>query len=71
MIQTRKGYIGAAPEFVKVSDTITIIHRGRVLLILPQIENEDKWKLIGDYYVHSVMHGKAFDKTKCREFCII
>jgi hypothetical protein len=71
MIRTREGYIGAAPELVNVGDTIAIMHGGRVPLILRQGENEDKWELIGDCYVHGVMHGEAFDKTKCREFCII
>jgi hypothetical protein len=47
------------------------MHGGRVPLILRQGENEDKWELIGDCYVHGVMHGEAFDKTKGREFCII
>ena len=71
MIRTRKGYIGAAPELMKVGDTITIMHGGRVPFILRQRENEDKWELIGDCYVDGVMHGEAFDKTKCRDFCII
>ncbi|KAF2171191.1 hypothetical protein M409DRAFT_50661 [Zasmidium cellare ATCC 36951] len=59
-----------APTFVapraissRVGDAVMILKGGARPYVLRK--EESKWRLIGDAYVHGIMHGAAFDESKC------
>jgi hypothetical protein len=68
MFRTKKGYIGMGPRLAKPKDRIALFVGGRVPLIIR--ESGDAWELIGDTYVHGIMHGKVFDQARCQEMFI-
>tara|TARA_R110002003_G_scaffold234_2_gene16894 strand:+ start:5213 stop:7060 length:1848 start_codon:yes stop_codon:yes gene_type:complete len=63
LFRTSAGYVGLAPESVRAGDTIALFQGGRLPLIIRQ--HGDRWRLIGDCYVHGLMNGEKFDAQKC------
>ena len=66
---TRMGYFALVPPKTKIGDQVGLLKGGKVPLILRQEDN--KWRLVGESYVHGIMQGEAFDETKCRELELI
>jgi len=69
LILTNKGYIGIVPRLAEEGDFIVSVKGGRVPLILRP--KDDQWELLGDCYVHGIMHGEAFEESKCNVIRII
>ncbi len=55
---TRDGYFGLAPLSVEKGDSIFILRGGRVPFLLRKI-SETEYRIIGECYVHGIMHGEA------------
>lgn len=55
-----KGYIGLAPDIVSPADICCIVAGACVPLIMrPCMERQNSYFLVGECYVHGVMHGQA------------
>ena len=70
MVLTRSGYLGLAPGTAEPGDCVAIVKGAKVPLILRPVE-DIKWELIGDSYVHGIMHGEAFEEQKCKDMEIV
>ena len=64
MFRTIGGYIGLGPRSTAVGDSVTILKGARVPLVLRP--SNDRWRLLGEAYVHGIMFGEAFDEDKCQ-----
>ncbi|EON67477.1 hypothetical protein W97_06731 [Coniosporium apollinis CBS 100218] len=67
--RTATGLIGMVPAGSKVGDRITIFKGGKRPFVVRAVG--EKWRLVGDSYVHGVMYGGAFDEAKCKMFWIV
>ena len=70
MVLTRSGYLGVALGMAELGDCVAIVKGAKVPLILRPVE-DTKWELIGDSYVHGIMHGEAFEEQKCKDMEIV
>jgi hypothetical protein len=59
--RTRSGYMGSGPFSTQKGDVVVIIAGGRVPFVLRPVgpPPELKYRLLGDTYVHGIMHGEA------------
>ena len=65
MARTSKGYIGLVPATSRPGDCVWLFEGGNVPFVLR--EDGKSTRLIGDAYVHGVMRGEAFDKSRCED----
>jgi hypothetical protein len=68
VFRTEKGYIGLVPSQAEVGDSVFVVKGGKVPLVLRRAsrhDGEESWELRSDCYLHGIMHGEAFDETKC------
>jgi hypothetical protein len=63
LFKTTKGYIGIGPCSLRNGDAVALFKGGMVPLVIRSIG--DKWELVGDYYVHGIMHGEAYSAQRC------
>jgi len=56
---TKQGYLGLGMMSLKVGDEVWILAGARVPLILRRRVEEGQYCLIGEAYVHGIMHGEA------------
>jgi hypothetical protein len=59
LITTSKGYIGLAPSSTERGDKVCVLLGCKVPLILRPID--DYFQVIGDAYIHGIMHGEAVE----------
>lgn len=59
--ETRKGYLGLVPGDVQVGDNIVIFKGAVVPFILRGTDGPDNYTLIGEAYIHGIMHGEALE----------
>lgn len=64
--RTSKGYFSLVPASTKKGDFVGIFSGSDVPLIIREF-GED-WKLVGQGYVHGIMHGEAYDEGACKKF---
>ena len=64
LIRTSQGYIGIAYDAAKVGDAIAVCQGGRLPLVVRR--EGERWRLIGDCYVHGIMQGEVFAEEKCK-----
>ncbi|KAJ9621331.1 hypothetical protein H2203_007383 [Taxawa tesnikishii (nom. ined.)] len=50
-------------------DTVVVFKGGARPFVLRR--HEDKWRLIGDCYVHGIMYGAAFEEDKCVDIHLV
>ncbi|KAF4632192.1 hypothetical protein G7Y89_g5939 [Cudoniella acicularis] len=56
------GRVGLGPIGIQPGDQICILYNGLTPFILrPRPTTELKYRLVGDAYIHGLMHGEAFD----------
>ncbi|KAI1097515.1 heterokaryon incompatibility protein-domain-containing protein [Jackrogersella minutella] len=62
-VTTKKGYMGLAPSKTEVGDKVILLqgHKGPVV----SRPAGERWKLVGDCYLHGVMEGEVFDYDSC------
>ena len=59
LFTTASGHLGIGTRLMEVGDKICVLFGGEVLFILrPAGEN---YKLVGECYVHGLMHGEAME----------
>jgi hypothetical protein len=63
LFKTTKGYIGIGPRSLEKGDAVTLFKGGMVPLVIRS--RGDKWELIGDCYVHGIMHGEKYSAQRC------
>lgn len=71
-----KGYIGLGPGNLKEGDCVGLFEGAKVPLLIRRVttaagqgkENEGVWTLVGECYLHGVMHGEAWSVEKCKVF---
>ena len=56
---TYKGYVASIPLNSLPGDHVCVLHGGRLPYIIRQVENEEKFILLGDSYVHGIMKGEV------------
>jgi hypothetical protein len=61
--KTTKGYIGIRPRTLQKGDGVALFKGGMVPLVIRSLG--DKWELVGDCYVHGIMHGEAYLAQRC------
>lgn len=59
---TKRGYIGVGPDNTMLGDTVCTIFGSPVPFILRAVEDSEKFRLIGESYVHGIMDGELFKK---------
>ncbi|KUJ23875.1 HET-domain-containing protein [Mollisia scopiformis] len=59
------GGLGLAPDSVAIDDEVWIIAGSQVPFILRPV-GENRYKLVGEAYVHGVMHGEAMEGVDVR-----
>ena len=69
MVRKKAGYIGLAPGRTEVGDVIGVFEGGKAPLVMRP--HGQQWELIGDSYIHGVMHGEAFKPSKCQAMSFI
>ena len=70
MFVTERGYVGLAPEMTEPGCCVAIVKGGKFPLIMKP-RDYTKWELLGDSYVHGIMHGEGFEQCKCTEMEIV
>ncbi|TEA12168.1 Heterokaryon incompatibility protein 6, OR allele [Colletotrichum sidae] len=60
-LETRRGLVGLGPAEAKCGDEVWLVNGGRMPLLLRRLETVDKaavYVLVGEVYLHGVMHGE-------------
>ena len=69
LASTKQGLIGLVPAAATVGDRVVIIQGGHLPLIM-RAQNDGTYQLIGESYIHGIMHGEAWDESFCEEIAI-
>ncbi|KAG5761556.1 hypothetical protein H9Q72_010327 [Fusarium xylarioides] len=69
MAITGSGYLCMVPWSVRAGDRIALLRGGRTPYVLRKAG--DKWRILGDCYVHGIMSGEAWSDDKCVDIEII
>ncbi|KAF2797827.1 hypothetical protein K505DRAFT_405517 [Melanomma pulvis-pyrius CBS 109.77] len=69
--QTERGYIGLVPAAAEEGDAIALVSGAKVPFCLRHEKRGDMYSLLGEAYIHGVMHGEAFnvEEIKTLRFC--
>jgi hypothetical protein len=84
-IRTERGYIGLAGNGVRVGDSVVLCRGSNVPLVFRRVgaeaeaevdtstgrEGSEKWRLVGDAYVHGIMEGETFDESSCESIILV
>jgi hypothetical protein len=67
---TERGLAGIVPALSHVGDTVAVMKGGCVPFVLR--EDNEKWRLIGECYVHGIMKGEGLGQPgiKKKTFCL-
>lgn len=63
IMRTKGGYIGLVPRLSSVGDCIVLAKGGKVPFVLKR--QDERWRMVGECYVHGIMRGEAFEEVKC------
>jgi hypothetical protein len=63
LFRTKLGYIGVACYDARAGDAIAVFQGGRLPLVVRR--KGERWRLIGDCYLHGIMQGEAYNEGKC------
>jgi hypothetical protein len=66
LARTRKDRLALVAPGAREGDAIGIIQGGKTPLIM-RPNTTGTWQVLGDGYVHGIMHGEAWDDSKCEE----
>ncbi|KAH7246640.1 heterokaryon incompatibility protein-domain-containing protein [Fusarium tricinctum] len=69
MAVTASGHLSLVPWPTQAGDRIVLLQSGRTPYVLRKAG--DKWKIIGDCYVHGIMSGEAWSDDRCGDIEII
>ena len=63
LFRTQSGYLGIGPQSLQIGDVVSILPSSNVPFLLRQVE-DNRYRLIGDAYVHGIMHGEALESEE-------
>ncbi|RSM07899.1 hypothetical protein CDV31_008391 [Fusarium ambrosium] len=63
VFRTQQNYLGNGPGAARPGDQVWVLAGGRVPFVLRPQEEKGKFELVGDAYVHGIMHGEAVSQT--------
>ncbi|KAF5626999.1 heterokaryon incompatibility (het-6OR allele) [Fusarium sp. NRRL 52700] len=69
MATTCSGYLSLVPWSARAGDRIALLRGGRTPYVLRKAG--EKWKILGDCYVHGIMSGEAWSDGKCVDIEIV
>ncbi|KAK2478908.1 hypothetical protein H9L39_08282 [Fusarium oxysporum f. sp. albedinis] len=69
MATTSSGYLCLVPWPTRSGDRIALVQGGKAPYVLRRAG--EKWKILGDCYVHGIMSGEAWSDEKCVDIEII
>ncbi|KAF4173658.1 hypothetical protein CNMCM8694_000016 [Aspergillus lentulus] len=58
---TKRGYFGLVPGTARKGDFIVLLYGGVVPFCLRRSEQKNIYQLVGEAYIHGIMHGEALD----------
>jgi hypothetical protein len=64
-MRTQEGYVGLALGIAEVGDRIALFKGGKLPFVIRSRGSD--WELVGDCYVHGIMHGKALKQDEAGE----
>ena len=76
LVRTQKGYLGLVPDSSRVGDSVCLLQGASIPFILrlvdpkeeegtgENLESKERWKVVGESYVHGVMQGEVWEKVK-------
>jgi hypothetical protein len=66
LFHTSKGYLGLGPALLQAGDIVSVLAGGTVPFVLRQDSRSSpskrRFQLVGEAYVHGIMHGEAVSK---------
>ena len=62
--RTEKGFVGMVPGIAQAGDGVALFKGGKLPFIV-RPNGVSGWEVIGDCYLHGVMHGEAWDEVRC------
>jgi hypothetical protein len=66
LFHTSKGYLGLGPALLQAGDLVCVLAGGAIPFVLRQdlrsSPSKRRFKLVGEAYVHGIMHGEAADR---------
>jgi len=70
LFRMETGYPGLGSRLLREGDEIALFKGGMVPLIV-RAKGQMRWELVGDAYVHGMMHGVAFAEDRCEMMWIV
>lgn len=71
LFATNSARLGLGPGTMEVGDEVWIVESGAMPLIPRPAGSEGEYLLVGEAYVHGIMHGEAVSEDIIREICLI
>jgi Heterokaryon incompatibility protein (HET) len=69
MARSSQGYFALVPACVEVGDSIGIFSGGDMPIMLRS--RGSSWEVLGECYVHGIMHGEVFMEEACKQIELI
>ncbi|TVY22146.1 Heterokaryon incompatibility protein 6,OR allele [Lachnellula hyalina] len=64
LFKTERGLVGLSSRHVRKGDAIALFKGGKMPMVLREAGDGD-WRVVGDSYVHGIMNGEEFDRSRC------
>lgn len=64
LVTTKRGYVGLALETVEQNDVVAVLLGCSMPIVLRKVDsgqNGDRWKVVGECYLHGIMKGEAME----------
>ena len=58
LFRTHSGYLGIGPQSLQIGDVVSIVPGSIVPFLLRKVQ-DNRYRLVGEAYVHGIMHGEA------------
>lgn len=68
IFRTEKGYIGLGSDWMEFGDSVCFLEHGKVPFILKREQNADRYRFVGEAYLHGFMHGQAITSDFMERF---
>ena len=63
-VRTEKGFVGMVAGIAQAGDRVALFRGGKLPFII-RPNGASGWEIIGDCYIHGIMHGEAWDEARC------
>ncbi|KAI1325016.1 heterokaryon incompatibility protein-domain-containing protein [Xylariaceae sp. FL0255] len=63
IFRTTGNYFGIAPQSLLPGDQVWILSGADTPYVLREVKSEEGWQVIGEAYVHGIMHGEAANSS--------